>query len=60
MCLEQIITLAIKKNYKLEKVLFSEDISRVVFFIKFWKQIPNKPIWLSDVCDILHVLLNTN
>lgn len=59
-CLKKIIILAIKKNYRLEKVLFSEDIGRVVFFIKFWKQIPNIPIWLSDVCDILHILININ
>jgi hypothetical protein len=58
LCLEQIITLAIKKNYKLNKVLFDIDIGRVAFFIKFWNQIPNKPIWLSDVCDILDVLIN--
>jgi hypothetical protein len=56
-CLEQIVTLAIEKNYRLEKVLFDIDISRVVFFIKFWKQIPNKPIWLSDICDILDILI---
>jgi hypothetical protein len=59
-CLEQIVTLAIEKNYRLEKVLFDIDISRVVFFIKFWKQIPNKPIWLSDICDIVHILINKN
>lgn len=60
MCLEQIVTLAIEKNYRLEKVLFDIDIGRVVFFIKFWKEIPNKPIWLSDICDILHILINKN
>ncbi len=56
-CLEQIVTLAIEKKYRLEKVLFDIDIGRVVFFIKFWKQIPNKPIWLSDICDILDILI---
>ena len=60
MCLEKIISLAIEKNYRLEKVLFDIDIGRVVFFIKFWKEIPNIPIWLSDICDILDVLINKN
>jgi hypothetical protein len=59
-CLKKIIILAIEKNYRLEKVLFDVDIGRVVFFIKFWKEIPNKPFWLSDVCDILHILINKN
>jgi hypoxanthine phosphoribosyltransferase len=59
-CLEQIVTLAIEKKYRLEKVLFDIDIGRVAFFIKFWNQIPNKPIWLSDICDILHILINKN
>jgi hypothetical protein len=60
LCLEQIVTLAIEKNYRLEKVLFDIDIGRVKKFIKFWKEIPNKPFWLSNVCDILHVLINKN
>ena len=60
MCLEKIVSLAIEKNYKLNKVLFDIDIGRVVFFIKFWKEIPNIPIWLSDICDILDVLINKN
>jgi len=60
LCLEKIVSLAIEKNYRLEKVLFDIDIGRVVFFIKFWKEIPNKPIWLSDICDILNVLINKN
>jgi hypoxanthine phosphoribosyltransferase len=60
MCLEKIVSLAIEKNYKLNKVLFDIDIGRVVFFIKFWKEIPNIPIWLSDICDILDVLININ
>ena len=60
LCLEKIVSLAIEKNYRLEKVLFDIDIGRVVFFIKFWKEIPNKPIWLSDICDILDVLININ
>ena len=60
LCLEQIVTLAIEKNYRLEKVLFDIDIGRVKKFIKFWKEIPNKPIWLSNVCDILHVLIKKN
>jgi hypothetical protein len=60
LCLKKIMKLAIKKNYTLkEKVLPSIDIGRVEFFIKFWKTISNKPDWLSYICDVLEILINT-
>jgi len=59
LCLEKIIDLAIQKNYTLEeKVLPSIDIGRVLFFVKFWKTISNKPDWLLYICDVLEILIN--
>jgi hypothetical protein len=60
LCLEKIIELAIDKNNKLNEVLFDIDIDRVKYFIKFWKNIPNKPKWLVTVCDDLEKLLKPN
>ena len=56
-CLEKIIDLAIYNNNNLEKVLSLDDIGRVEFFVDFWKKIPNKPIWLIDVCEDLNNLI---
>ncbi len=60
LCLEKIIELTIDKNNKLNEVLFDIDIDRVKYFIKFWKNIPNKPKWLTTVCDDLEKLLKPN
>jgi hypothetical protein len=57
LCLEKIIELAIDKNNKLDEVLTTGDIGRVIYFIKFWKNIPNKPKWLTIVCDDIKNLL---
>jgi hypothetical protein len=57
LCLEKIIELAIDKNNKLDEVLPAGDIGRVKYFIKFWKNIPNKPEWLTIVCDDIKKLL---
>jgi hypothetical protein len=57
LCLEKIIELAIKKNYTLQTVLPEIDIGRVRFFITFWKTISDKPVWLSDICDVLELLI---
>jgi hypothetical protein len=57
LCLEKIIKLAIDKKYKLNQVLPSIDIDRVNFFVDFWKNIPNKPEWLTNVCDDLDKIL---
>jgi hypothetical protein len=58
LCLEKIIELAVVKNNKLNEVLFDIDIGRVENFVKFWKNIPNKPQWLTIVCDDLQKILN--
>jgi hypothetical protein len=57
-CLETIIDLAIDKNNKLNKVLFDVDIDRVGFFVDFWKNIPNKPEWLKNVCEDFENILH--
>jgi hypothetical protein len=57
LCLEKIIDLAIDKNNKLNEVLFDDDIGRVGYFVKFWKQILDKPNWLTNVCEDLDKIL---
>jgi hypothetical protein len=58
LCLEKIIDLAIDKNNKLNEVLFDIDINRVGYFVDFWKIIPNKQVWLINVCEDLENILN--
>lgn len=57
LCLEKIIDLAIYNNNVLENVLTRDDIGRVRFFVKFWKEIPNKHEWLTNVCEDLNNIL---